>query len=126
MEVNIDSHEKGIHPVDLVVMLVVLSFSAALVLLDRFAIPAFASMYKEFASTLPAVTRAVLSHVVPLGAAMGATVVGALGIFARRRGSDALALSLGLSGIAIGLGGVAFCFYALYVPVFELADKIQP
>jgi hypothetical protein len=126
VESDVESEQKGIHPVDAVLMLVVLSFSSALVLLDRFAIPAFANTYKDFASTMPAVTRAVLSHVVPLGAAAAAVIVGALGMFARRRGANTLAVSLGLSGIAIGLGAVVFCFYALYVPIFDVAGKIKP
>lgn len=126
MQSDDESDNKGIHPVDFVLMLVVLSFSAALVLLDRFAIPAFINTYKEFSSDVPFVTRAVLSHVVPLGAAVAAVIVGALGMVARHRGSNALALSLGLAGIAIGLGGIVFCFYALYVPVFDMAGKIQP
>jgi hypothetical protein len=121
-----ESGQKGVHPVDIVLLLVILSFAAALVLLDRFAIPAFAKTYEEFAATMPLVTRAVLSHVAPLAGATAAVMLGILGMFARYRGSDKLALSLGLSGIAVGVGSVVFCFYALYVPVFELADKIKP
>ncbi len=117
---------KGIHPVDLVLLLVVISLSATLVLLDRFAIPVYAKMYAEFGGNLPMITRAVLSHFVPLGAAAIAVVLGALGVFARRRGSDSTALTLGLAGIATGLFGVVFCFYALYAPMFELAGKIKP
>jgi hypothetical protein len=71
-------------------------------------------------------TRAVLSGVVPLGAATMAFVFAALGMFVRTRGANVAALSLGLAGIATGLGGVVFCFYALYAPVFELAGKVKP
>jgi hypothetical protein len=120
------SEKKGIHPVDLVLMLVVISFAVTLVLLDRFAIPAYAKMYKDFAAVLPAITRAVLSHVAPLGTAVLAVVLGALGMFARRRGSDSMAVTLGLAGIAVGVAGVAFCFYALYAPIFDLAGKVKP
>lgn len=127
MESDAESEKKGINPVDFVLMLVVFSFAATLVLLDRFAIPAYAKMYQEFGSTLPAITRAVISHVVPLGVAATAVVVGALGMFARYRGaSKSTAIGLGLAGIAIGVGGVIFCFYALYAPMFELAGKIKP
>lgn len=120
------SSSQGIHPVDLVLMLVAISFAATLVLLDRFAIPAYAKMYEEFASELPWITRAVISHVVPLVVAALAVVVGACGMVARRRASDSLAVILGLAGITIGIGGVVFCFYALYAPMFELAGKIKP
>jgi type II secretory pathway component PulF len=126
VESDATSEKKGIHPVDLVLMLVVISFATALVLLDRFAIPAYAKMYQDFATELPAITRAVISHVVPLAVAATAVVMGALGIFARWRGSNTAAVSLGLAGIAMGLGGVVFCFYALYAPMFELAGKIKP
>lgn len=118
--------DAGIHPVDLVLMLVAISFAATLVLLDRFAIPAYAKLYQDFATVLPAITRAVLSHIVPLGVAALAVVVGALGMVARRRGSSSTAVALGLAGIAIGIAGVVFCFYALYAPMFELAGKIKP
>lgn len=122
-----DATEKiGIHPVDLVLMLVVISLAATLVLLDRFAIPVYAKLYAEFDANLPMMTRAVLSHVVPLGAAALAFVMGALGMFVRTRGANSMALRLGLAGIATGIGGVAFCFYALYAPMFELAGKVQP
>ncbi len=126
MQSESDSGHQGVHPVDIVLLLVTVSFAAALVLLDRFAIPAFAKTYEEFASTMPLVTRTVLSHVAPLAGATAAVVLGSLGMFARYRGSDKLAVSLGLSGIAVGVGSVVFCFYALYVPVFQLADKIKP
>lgn len=126
MESGKEPEEKGIHPVDLVLMLVVVSLSATLVLLDRFAIPAYAKMYEEFAATLPLVTRAVISHVFPLVTAALACFVGVSSFFARARGSKSGALGLGLSGIGIGLFGVAFCFYALYAPMFELAGKIKP
>lgn len=126
MESDATPEEKGIHPVDLVLMLVVVSLSATLVLLDRFAIPAYAKMYEEFGGTLPLVTRAVISHVFPIATASLAFVVGAASFFARARGSKSGALGLGLSGIGIGLFGVAFCFYALYAPMFELAGKIKP
>jgi hypothetical protein len=118
--------EKGIHPVDLVLMLVVLSLSATLVLLDRFAIPAYVKLYQDFGATLPWVTRAVLSHVFPLVTAVLAIVVGAMSFVARSRGSKKHALGFGLAGIAMGLFGVAFCFYALYAPIFELAGKVKP
>jgi hypothetical protein len=120
------AEKKGIHPVDLVLMLVVISLAATLVLLDRFAIPAFARTYREFAANLPWITRAVLSDVVPLGAAVMAVVMGALGMFVRTRGSNSMALTFGLAGIATGLAGVVFTFYALYAPMFELAGKIKP
>jgi len=126
VEADAGPEEKGIHPVDLVLMLVVVSLSATLVLLDRFAIPAYAKMYQEFAATLPLVTRAVISHVFPLGTAVLAFIVGTMSFFARARGSKSGALGLGLAGIGIGLFGVAFCFYALYAPMFELAGKIKP
>lgn len=126
MEADKAPEEKGIHPVDFVLMLVVVSLSATLVLLDRFAIPAFAKMYAEFGGELPLVTRAVISHVFPLITALLAFAVGVLSFVARSRGSKSMALGLGLSGIGIGLFGVAFCFYALYAPMFELAGKIKP
>lgn len=126
MESDATPEPKGIHPVDLVLVLVVVSLSATLVLLDRFAIPAYAKTYQDFGGELPAVTRVVLAHVAPLGAAVVAVVVSALGMFAGVRGSRATALALGLAGIAIGLGGVVFCFYALYAPIFDMAGKIKP
>lgn len=126
MESDTTSEKKGIHPVDLVLTLVAVSFAAALILLDIFAIPAFARMYRDFASTLPFITRAVISHVVPWVAASSAVIVAGLGMLVRNRGSNSAALGLGLAGIAIGLGGVVFCFYALYAPIFELAGKIKP
>lgn len=126
MESDDATDTKGIHPVDLVLLLVVISLSATLVLLDRFAIPVYAKTYAEFGGNLPMITRAVLSHVVPLAAAAIAVVLGSLGMFVRTRGSNSMALGLGLAGIATGLGGVAFCFYALYAPMFELAGKIKP
>jgi len=126
VESDVTPEKKGLHPVDLVLMLVVISFAATLVLLDRFAIPAFARTYKDFATELPAITRSVLSHVVPLGMAALAFIVGSLGLFARARGSNSLAVPLGLAGIGIGIVGVAFTFYALYAPIFELAGKIKP
>ena len=126
LESNPTEYEKGIHPVDLVLLLVVISFSATLVLLDRFAIPVYAKMYAEFGGGLPMITRAVLSHVVPLGAAAIAVVLGALGMFVRTRGANSMALGLGLAGIATGLGGVVFCFYALYAPIFNVAGNIKP
>lgn len=126
MEAEKAPEEKGIHPVDLVLMLVIVSLSATLLLLDRFAIPAYAKMYSEFGGELPFVTRSVISHVFPLVMAALAVVVGASGFVARSRGSKSMALGLGLSGIGVGLFGVAFCFYALYAPMFELAGKVKP
>jgi hypothetical protein len=126
MESEGNAEKKGINPVDLVLMLVVISLAATLTLLDMFAIPAYAKTYQEFGSVLPWMTRAVLSGVVPLGAATMAFVFAALGMFVRTRGANVAALSLGLAGIATGLGGVVFCFYALYAPVFELAGKVKP
>lgn len=126
MESEGHAEKKGINPVDLVLMLVVISFAATLTLLDKFAIPAYAKMYQDFGSVLPWMTRAVLSGVVPLGAATMAFVLAALGMFVRTRGANVAALSLGLAGIATGLGGVVFCFYALYAPVFEMAGKVKP
>jgi len=35
---------------------------------------------------------------------------------ARRRGTGSLAMGLLFAGAAVGLGGVAFCFDALYLP----------
>jgi len=66
------AEQKGIHPVDLVLTLVAVSFAAALILLDLFAIPAYAKMYRDFAAELPFITRAVISHVVPWAAASAA------------------------------------------------------
>lgn len=126
MESDATADKNGIHPVDLVLTLVAISFAATLVLLDRFAIPAYTKLYKDFATEVPAITRAVLSHVVPLGAAVISVVLGALGMFVRTRGANSMALAFGLSGIAMGLGGVVFCFYALYAPIFALAGKITP
>lgn len=126
MEPDEQSEQKGIHPVDLVLTLVAVSFAAALILLDLFAIPAYAKMYRDFAAELPFITRAVISHVVPWAAAAAATIVAGLGMVARHRGSRTMALGLGLAGIAIGIGAVVFCFYALYAPIFDVAGKVKP
>lgn len=126
LESDVKPGPLGIHPVDLVLLLVAISFAATLILLDRFAIPAFARLYRDFAAVLPWVTRAVVSHIAPLAFAVLAVVVAALGSFARTRGSKSAALWLGLAGIGIGVAGVAFCFYGLYAPMFELAGNVKP
>jgi len=108
-----------------VLALVVASFAGTLVLLDRFVVPAFATMYKEFGGALPKVTPLVLSHVAPLGGALLALVLAGLGVFSRRRGSDKLGLGLLLGAISLAIATVAFCFYALYAPMFELSSKIK-
>jgi hypothetical protein len=118
---------KGLHPVDLVLGLVVVSLATALVLLDRLVVPAFARMYADFGgATLPLVTRVVLSHVAPLGGAAGAVSLAVSGMFARKRGGSGLAVGLLLAGITLGVGAAGFCMYALYAPMFELAGKIKP
>ncbi|HRI67449.1 MAG TPA: hypothetical protein PK156_24565 [Polyangium sp.] len=125
MESDADSESKGIHPVDLVLMLVSISLAATIVLLDRFAIPAYVKTYQDFGAALPLVTRAVLSHVAPLSLAALTVIVGAAGMVVGARGARSAALGLGLAGIVIGIGSVAFCFYALYAPIFEFAGKIN-
>jgi len=114
------------NPVDLVLLLVVVSLSGTLVLMDRFVVPAFAAMYKDFGGALPLVTRLVVGHIAPFGGAAAAIALAVTGIFARKRFSARLALLLGLGGIAVGLVTVAFCFYALYAPMFDLAGKVKP
>lgn len=126
MQSDASSDDKEINPVDLVLMLVVVSFAATLILLDRYALPAYTKLYRDFGTKLPLVTRAVLSHVAPFGTATLAVLVGASSFVARRQGASRMALGLSLAGIGIGIAGVVFCFYALYAPIFELAGKINP
>jgi hypothetical protein len=122
-----EARVRTIDALDLVLALLVASIATALVLIDRFVVPAFASVYQEFGSgsVLPGVTRVVIGHAAPLGGAAAAVVLAALGVFARRKGSGGLALGLLLAGVALGLATVAFCFYGLYAPMFELAGKIK-
>ena len=126
MESDANAESKGIHPVDLVLMLLAISFAATLVLLDRFAIPAYVKTYAEFGAELPWVTRAVLSHVAPVALAVFTVLLGVSGTITGARGSRAAALGLGLAGVVVGIGSVAFCFYALYAPIFAMAGNIKP
>jgi len=123
-----EGETSGLNPVDLVLALVALSFSATLVLLDRFAVDAFAAMFAEFGSesVLPFLTRMVISHVAPLGAA-GLTLALALsGLVARKFSSGAVARGLLALGIALGISAIVLCFYGLYAPIFRLADSVKP
>ncbi len=121
-----EARVMGLHPVDLVLALVVASLVATLVLLDRLVVPAFAGVYADFGGVLPFVTLAVLSHVAPLGGAMGAVSLAVAGILARQGKRNGLALGLLLGGITLGIGTAGFCMYALYAPMFELSGKIKP
>lgn len=123
-----DEGEARFQPVDLVLGLVVVSLTTTLLLMDRFVLPAFAKMFEDFGSTrvLPTVTRLVLSHASTLGGAALSVVLAVLGVFARQRGAKGAAVGLLIGGIAAGVLAVAFSFYGLYAPVFDLAGKIKP
>jgi type II secretory pathway component PulF len=114
--------------VDVVLGLVVVSLATTLVLMDRFVLPAFAKMFADFGSegVLPTSTRIVLSHASTLGGTALSVMLAGLGVFARTRRANGAAMGLLLGGIAIGLLAVAFSFYGLYAPVFDVAGKIKP
>lgn len=128
VETNEPRTSRDMPVVELVLGLVVVSLATTLILMDRFVLPAFAKMFADFGSTgvLPTVTRIVLSHAATLGGAAFALLLAGLGLFVERRGSKAAAIGLVLAAIATGIAMVAFCFYALYAPVFDLAGKVKP
>jgi type II secretory pathway component PulF len=92
------------------------SISVMAAILVRF-VPRFAEMFREFGGELPSITRFLLPRW-PMGIyALLCGVALMAGLYARK--------SWLMAAFFAGLIGVAFTFWALYAPIFELAGKIK-
>jgi type II secretory pathway component PulF len=84
----------------------------------------FEKMFADFGGSLPGLTEFVLKVKLP-AIFLGASVLAMLGgIVLRVKKLDG-AIELLVVGVMLSCGGTALCLYALYLPVFTLADSIK-
>lgn len=112
-------------PLDIVLMAAAFLASAAVVAFPLFVVPSFVTMYRDFGTQLPIVTRVVISGPYAI-ASIGLVVLGALAgtglVVAGHLGPGRVALLL-----AIGMGMIlcAFVIMGLYLPIFQLAGAMR-
>jgi type II secretory pathway component PulF len=89
-------------------------------------VPSFADMFADFGGPLPTATKLALMPWFGLAVALDTMAFVAVGILIRIKSPKGPGRILLALAIAQGIGAIVFLIYALYAPIFTLADRIAP